>query len=189
MVLVPVTRAGDKGNAAEFYPLKPGTQWHYRVTSDDKQVGTVVSRVAKIETIDGQPLARLETVVMGNVVNSEHVQANARGVFRHRVNGIEVEPPLCILRFPIKFDDTWESECKMGEMKFKGAHRVGRKEIEIEVPAGKFKVVPVYFEARIEGVDVTTTYYFAHGKGMIRQVAEINGSKLQLDLEKLEPGK
>ena len=54
-------------------------------------------------------MARSETVVNGNVVATEHLTSSAEGVFRCRYNGIEVSPPLCIFKYPIKENATWEA--------------------------------------------------------------------------------
>ena len=45
-----------------------------------------------METIDGKALALVETVINGMVSTSEHMQTTDKGVFRHRINGVELSP-------------------------------------------------------------------------------------------------
>ncbi|MBM4068273.1 MAG: hypothetical protein FJ271_04935 [Planctomycetes bacterium] len=170
----------------DYYPLKSGAKWHYRV-----QVGgqerKIVFHLAKIETIDGQRLGRLETVADGRVVASEHLTSTAKGVFRYRYNGVEVAPPLCLLKYPVKDGDSWDSAFTVGTEKATATCRVGRE--EIEVPAGKFKAVTVSVTADAANMKVSTTYWFVAGMGVVKQTADIGGNAITLELEKLEKGK
>src|SRR5215475_9212050 len=70
---------------ASYYPLQVGNQWHYRVEVGGNS-GQAVSRIAKMEVIDGVSLARLEATVNGNPVASEHLRETKDGVFRYRNN-------------------------------------------------------------------------------------------------------
>jgi hypothetical protein len=84
-----------------YYPLEAGNTWTYRVEVNGKDV-TATSRIAKIEKINDISMGRLEATVNDKIVATEHLQQNDKGVFRHRFNGLEVEPPLELLRYPAK---------------------------------------------------------------------------------------
>jgi hypothetical protein len=176
---------GGKKAPPDYYPLREGTKWHYRVEVGGKMV-QVTNQIAKVETIDGQPLARLETVVGGQVTASEHLRTTAQGIFRHRYNGIDVTPPLCLLKYPVKDGESWASDVKIGGMQLKVRCRVGREE-EVEVPAGKYKAVTSDVETEVGGVKITTKYWFASGVGVVKQTADLGGKAVSLQLEKFEP--
>jgi hypothetical protein len=181
----PQTPVGKKA-PPDYYPLGEGTKWHYRVEVGGKTV-QVTNQVAKVETIDGQPLARLETVVgEGQVTASEHLRTTPQGVFRHRYNGIAVSPPLCLLKYPVKDGESWATDIKIGGMQLKVRCRVGGAE-EVEVPAGKYKAVTSDVETAVMGVKITTKYWFAPGVGVVKQTANLGGQDVSLKLEKFEP--
>src|SRR5436309_8666713 len=72
-----------------YYPLKVGSKWHYQVEVGNGQKAVIVNQIAKIENIDGKDLARLETVVQGNIQATEHLSSNGQGIFRNRYNDLE----------------------------------------------------------------------------------------------------
>jgi hypothetical protein len=185
-VAAPRLLADDKVKPPEYLPLKEGLKWHYQVEANG-QKRQLVTQIAKIEAINGQSLARLELVVNGIVAASEHLSVTARGIFRHRFNGEDISPPVCVLKFPVKNGASWESENKVGEQTAKMACRVVTE--EVEVPAGKFKTVSVQVVADAAGMKITTTYWFAAGVGIVKQIAEVAGQKIEMKLEKIERGK
>jgi hypothetical protein len=182
----PVT-AADKEAPPDYYPLKVGTKWHYRVKTDDAEAKQMINRIAKIEKIDGKLLALLETVADDKVVATEHLSTTAKGVFRHRFNEMEISPPLCLLKYPVKKGESWESETKFGDTKAKVTCRAGTE--EIEVPAGKYKTVTVLVETLVDDTKISSTYWFAAGIGVVKQTADVGGKKLKMELEKVEKGK
>ena len=177
--------ADDKVKPPEYLPLKEGLKWHYQLEANGQKL-QIVTQIAKIEAINGQSLARFETVVNGNVAASEHYSVTTKGIFRHRFNGVEISPPVCVLKFPVKNGDSWESENEVGEQTAKMACRVVTE--EVEVPAGKFKTVSVQVVGDAAGMKITTTYWFAAGIGIVKQIAEIAGQKIEMKLEKIERG-
>jgi hypothetical protein len=178
--------AADKESPTDLYPLKLGNKWHYRVDGGARE-GTMVIHIAKIEKIDDQMLARLEGVVRGKTVISEHLASTEKGVFRHRINGIEISPALCLIKYPVKDGESWETEIKVGEEMAKAVCRVGKD--EIEVPAGKYKTVTVKVDIEQDGAKFTSTYWFVAGVGIVKQTFDIGGVKATLELEKFEAGK
>ena len=110
----------DKEKTANYFPMQVGNRWTYRV-SVGGNTATAVSSIAKIETIDKIPLARLEAQVNGQVVASEHLQQTKDGVFRHRNNGQDISPPFCLLKYPVTSGAKWKGEIKVGAEKGKYA--------------------------------------------------------------------
>jgi hypothetical protein len=179
--------AKTQGSPPNYYPLKPGTKWHYQVDAGG-QKGMMVNQIAKIENIDGKDMARLETVVGGSVQATEHLSANGQGVFRNRYNGVEVSPPVCLLKYPIKEGTTWETQTKIGDQQLTMSGREGKAE-EIQVPAGKFQAVTVAIETTVNGMKLSTNFWFAEKVGIVKQTIDLSGRMISMELVKLEEGK
>jgi hypothetical protein len=171
----------------DYYPLKVGTKWHYQATGPIGMNKVFVTKVVKIEKIDGQPLVYVEAYRGGTVVANEHMSQTARGVFRHRVNGLRCSPPVCLLKFPLKKGDSWETKTKVGENTVTFTCRAGNE--EVKVPAGKYKAITVRLECKIGDNKIVTTYWFAPGVGMVKQIATVGTMEITLELEKFEAGK
>lgn len=178
-------------NEKSYYPLNAGNKWTYQIESDNIPKGSakLVNQIAKIEKIDNVSLARLETTAKDRIAATEHLSVNEKGIFRHRYNGVEITPPICLLKFPIKKNDSWKTESVTGKEKVKMACK--SDEEEIEVPAGKFKTVKVVLDAEVvdAGIIVSTTYWFASRTGIVKQHVNINGMQFSILLEKFEEGK
>ena len=177
----------EKEKPPDYYPLKEGNKWYYKVDGGVVDQKLVSVQVAKIENIDGEKLARVESLVDGKVVATEHLTAMDKGVFRHRYNGAVVTPPICVIKLPFKKGDTWETEAKAGDLKIKVACKAGQE--EVEVPAGKFNAISIVTEGDLGTVKILTTLWFADGVGMVKQTIEIAGQKKTLELEKYEVAK
>lgn len=172
----------------DYYPLGVGTKWHLQLDVNGRML-TMVSQIAKIETIDQIRLARLEVAVQGQAVTvTEHLSTSDKGIFRHRTNGLEMDPPLCMLKYPIKEGETWRTKTKVGPQVLPIECIVGKWE-QVEVPAGKFKAIKVNITTEEAGQPIVTDYWFAAGVGVVKQTADFGGLKIVTRLEKFEPGK
>ncbi|MBI2823061.1 MAG: DUF3108 domain-containing protein [Planctomycetia bacterium] len=179
--------AADQDKQPDYYPLAAGTKWTFHGEAGGQKI-EVTNQVAKIETIDNQPLVRVETLVGGKIVANEHLKGTDAGVFRHRFNGGEMVPPVCVIKYPVVEGDSWKSNVKIGPESVDMTSRV-EKEEEIEVPAGKYKAVKVRVDANTKGQKITNTYWFAPGVGIVKQEAAVNGGTIVMNLAKFEPGK
>jgi hypothetical protein len=180
--------ARAKASPPNFYPLKPGTKWHYQVEMGGGQKITMVNQIAKIENIDGKDMARLDSVVNGNVVATEHLSATPEGVFRNRFNGVEVSPPVCLLKYPVKEGTIWETQTKLGDQQMTVTGREGKSE-DVQVPGGKFHSMTVVVEATVSGMKVSTSYWFAENVGIVKQTLDLGGRTINMELVKFEEGK
>ena len=141
---------------------------------------------AKTRLLIAALLARQETLSQGHV-NTEHLSSGGKGIFRHRINGIEAVPPMCVLRYPVKAGDSWMTDAKLGEQTAKLTSRVGAE--EVTVPAGKYKAVTVQVEGEADGAKIRATYWFVANIGLVKQVGDIGGTQVTLEMEKFEAGK
>ena len=176
----------EEEKTPSYFPIKLGTKWSYEV----KQAGKTVkleNQIAKIETIDGKSLSVFEKSVNGTVAGTEHLAATEKGVFRHRVDGTELSPPICVLKSTLKKDDTWETESTIANEQIKVKAKVLDAE-DVTVPAGKYKAFRVEVEYSVAGMQATVTFWFAPDVGIVKQ--SIDGSdKNFIELTKFEAAK
>jgi hypothetical protein len=172
--------------SSPYYPLKIGTQWEYQVGP------TVVSmRVVKHEKVGDAMCALIETYVDGNrvPVASEHISAGPDGVFRHSFNTARASEPICILKLPVKKDQTWKFDAKIATETVKGTFKCGEE--DVKVPAGNYKkaVSSYTTECDLNGAKAEFKYWFAPGVGVVRQTMTIGGRDIESKLVKFEAGK
>jgi hypothetical protein len=178
-------RAAEQGNAKlNYYPMQVGNQWHYRVGVGDNFVNSTY-RITKLDTFDGQSLARLEALVSGNVVAREHLRQTENGIFRYRNNDMEISPPLILFKYPLK--DKWDGTVKVG--KDTATYTCESKAAEVEVPAGKYSAIRVNLRIATKGQEITTSYWFAQNVGIVKQTVDAGGVSAIMELEKFEPAK
>jgi hypothetical protein len=170
----------NKGKVPNYYPLDEGNEWQYRVTANGNVGESVTTHIAKVETVDGEKLARLEAS-KGNI--TEHLTQTNKGVFRRRLNGSDVEPPLMLMPYPPKVGAKWQGEITVQKMKLKYFGELEAEE-NIEVPAGKFKTYRVNLKLEDNNMTVSVAYWFAKDVGMVKQTLEVGGIDILLELEK-----
>ena len=182
----------EKKNLPSYYPLQVGNQWNFKVTVGDN-TAAAISRIAKIEAIDGVEMARLEAAVNGNVVATEHLRQTAEGILRHRNNGAEINPPIVLLKYPINIKPKepmkWSGKINVGNDK--GSYTCEATMDPVEVPAGKFKdaiKVAIKLEQGKGGQIVNTSYWFVKDIGFVRQTVDAQGLSIVMELEKFEKG-
>jgi hypothetical protein len=182
----------DKQNGTSspnYYPLQVGNQWTYKVSVGDNSAVTV-SRVAKMETFNGGPeLARLEASISNNVVATEHLRQTDQGVFRYRNNGVEVMPPICLLKYPVaikpKEPMKWSNAVKAGAEKGT-TYSAEAVEESVEVPLGKFQAIRVEIK---QGKGADTTYWFVKDIGFVKQTVKAGDLSILMELEKFDRAK
>lgn len=172
--------------AANYYPLQFGNQWNFRLEAGGNSA-SVVSKIAKIEKIDDVPLARLEATIKDKVVATEHLRQTDEGIFRHRNNGQEISPPICLLKYPVKSGAKWSGDITVGAEK--GKYACEATEEDLEVAAGKFKTIRVSIQLESQGKTVNTTYWFAKDVGFVKQTVDAGNLNIVMELEKFEPAK
>lgn len=183
-----ITRGDEPDAVPNYFPAQVGNQWHYQLEVPGRPKGMVITKVAKLEKIDDQPLIRMETIVQDKVVASEHLAVDGKGLFRHRFQGLEALPPVCIIKFPVTKGSTWETDTKIGPESVTGTTTLDLE--EITVPAGKFKTVMVTMNMSSGGQKIETTAWYAEKVGMVQQILKIGGgSPITFKLEKFEEAK
>ncbi len=182
---------GKDKKEPSYYPLQVGNQWTFKVSVGDN-AATALSRIAKVENIDGVEMARLEAVVNGNIVATEHLRETEQGVFRYRNNGAEISPPIKLLQYPVtikpKEPMKWTGKITVGADK--GSYTCEATEDTVEVPHGKHKAIKVTIKLEQgKNPPVNTTYWFVKDLGFVKQTVDAAGLSILMELEKLERGK
>jgi hypothetical protein len=181
--------AQDKLKETPYYPLRVGTTWHYRA-GDSK----FTIRVARHEKVGDTLCALLETTRSGKVVGSEHLAVTSDGVYRHTLTLTSkktvpqtLKPPLLVLKLPPKKGENWKIDSQSDGQTFRGGFQVGEQ--EIKVPAGTYKTFRVSSQdLEVHSLKPNITMFFAEGVGMVKQIIEVGDAKVEIELEKFEPG-
>lgn len=162
--------------ARPLMPTTPGSRWTYRLDKDETGLEHV--KVLPPRTIGGQTVLVLSGERAGNptreelfhVTDTEIAQISAGAAER-----VVLKPPLPLLRFPLKFDETvtWQ-----GGVSLRGAFVPSQAKSrlrcleKITVPAGPFSAyrVDTVLETRLSDgfAQFWTTRWFAPGVGMVR---------------------
>jgi hypothetical protein len=172
-------------DSKNYFPLDEGAEWTYKMTVAGK-TQKFTNKVAKIETIDDKKLTQMESSLEGKVVASEHLTQTDKGVFRHRISGIELSKPVEIMRYPAKDGDTWEGESAAGNEKMKLSAKVTAE--EVTVPAGSYKAARVDIDST-GAQAVKASSWYVPDVGMVKQIIKLGPVTIELELEKYEPAK
>jgi len=167
-------------SAEEFYPLVPGTRWDFSMTVNG--VPSEVSyRVAEPEEVNGETQYRIDTLVQRRATSTEHLSHSEQGVVRHRFNGVPMNPPLVLLKNPVKVGESWETSLEVG-----GDHIEVQCEIlaqeEVTVPAGEFQTLKVNVATVVNEMNLISTYWFAPQIGIVKQEIDLGEDRISIEL-------
>src|SRR5262245_35502174 len=88
------------GSSSEYFPLKTGNKWTYKL----EEKNTLEVAVESVK--DGEGV--LVTKAKNRIVAKETIQVKADGIYRSRINDLEIKPPIKILALPAKKDASWD---------------------------------------------------------------------------------
>ena len=184
----PLLSQDKNAKKSDYYPLKVGTQWHYKGEANGVPL-MLRNEVTKIENINGVEMGRIETFAQDRSVANEHISANAKGIYRNRIQGTEPDPAVMILQYPAKPGDKWNIESKVGGETIKGVYKT--EEEEVTVPAGKYKAIKVISDAEVipSGQKVLSTVWMVDGVGIVKQITDLGQVQIKLELDKFVAGK
>jgi hypothetical protein len=158
----------------EYMPLKLGTKWTYDVDAGDGIKNRVVQEVGKSRD--------------GTTIATEHVRATPEGLYRHRVQGIEYEPPVLYMKLPYKEGETWDETTKAGAQTVESKFTAGPVE-EVTTPAGNYKAVAIRSKVNVQGNLIEATSWLAEGVGVVKLEMKIGDRTITQELVKFEPAK
>jgi hypothetical protein len=186
LLLAPGVRAQEgKMPTSPWFPLAVGTTWVYK--SGDSRFSL---RVARHEKVDNVLCARVELLVDGKPTSYEHIGVTADGLYRYDFEGQEARPPIRFLKLPPGRGDTWAVDSAIGKEKerLKGTFKTGEVD-KFKVPAGTYPKVVTSSGQDLDanGMKLSVTYYFAEKVGVVKQVIDVAGQKIVIELEKFQP--
>jgi hypothetical protein len=170
----------------DLYPLKKGNKWTYKVGEQT----TIEMKVDDLK--DGE--AVISTSVNGKQVAGESIKVQADGVYRTKINGTEIKPPVKILALPVKKDTKWETNSKITvqgtEHAIKGGFVLKEEKEKIKVRDKDYEAVVVDgAEFDITGTKAKVKYWFAPGKGIVKLQYDIGGNEATLELTEFTEAK
>ncbi len=189
-VVAPVTPPAVAAMTTDYYPLKAGSKWVYKV--GENEVTVVVGATEKGET-------KLDTLANSKNVASEMVMVKADGVYRTKINSTMIEPPVKILELETKDGKLvpkakgakWAVASKVATQPLTGDFMIGEP-AKVTVPASPTPLDCVFVEGpkfNIAGTETSVKYYFAPGKGIVKLNYSIQGTEATLELKSYEEGK
>jgi hypothetical protein len=191
LLWIGASRAESLPAQTPWFPLQKGTTWHYRAGESRYLV-----RVAEHEKVGEVPCARLEAVRDGKVVGTEHVRVTADGVYRvdlevrrdDQVLRQTPKPAILLLPLPPRNGQTFTVKSQVNGKEYAGTFKVETQ--EVKVPAGTYKAVAVDTRnLEAEGLSSDMTVWYAEKVGMVKQFIKVGGQRVEIELEKFEPGK
>ena len=178
--------APDEPKDSAYYPMRDGTTWTYKAGDS-----TFTVKVTKHEVVQGSPYncARFETIQEGKSIASEDVFVKDGSVYRLRSDDKLIEPPVLVLKQPAKAGDVWNIDSKTeAKTSLKGTFTYGEEQITLAGDKDPVSAVKVHCDdLEANGARYTFTTYYAKDKGMVRQMIEAGGLKINIELEKYEP--
>jgi len=168
---------------SEYYPLKVGNKWTYKVTGSD-----ITMKVAAFEKVGETMCAKIETIINDKAVAYEHIAVAEDGIYRHSLNGVKPDKPVRFLKLPVKKDDSWDIDAKIGSQTIKGKFvtkeekvKVLNKEYDTVIADGK--------DFDINGKQSSIKYWFAKDVGIVKLQFSMDGQDTILELENYEAAK
>ena len=181
---------------SDYYPLRLGHQWRYRVTTSDAPVQKVTITVDqedayehkltedKKEITETIQRSRLK-IVSGSKELTEHVAVLKDGVYRFSGAGKEITPPLRFLKLPLNQDETWTVDSVSENTILKGTFKW--EDENVKVPAGMFQAKKVSSsEFQLGGQKMAIEYWFAPRVGMVKQQIRVGNTEVLLELEEFK---
>lgn len=170
----------------DYYPLAEGNKWSYRVSGGGITT-TLATEVTAVKKKKGMTVATVVTRAVDGTTFTEQISANDMGVSRDSVVGVRVSAPLTIIKYPIKSGEMWRQELMVNEKRALAITKVG-KEVEIQVPAGKYKAVPHESNIFFGGENLKGTVWYSAGVGVVKQEAPLGDIAATMELTKFTPG-
>jgi hypothetical protein len=173
----------DGEKALLYFPVKEGTKLVMERSTTGGvaagQVTEVVDVVKKVEAKDGKFRVTFERESKGKGMQTVY-EVSDKGVAKMTAKRKDLAEPAFVLKLPAKKGDTWTAAGV--------SYTTGEVE-EVEVPAGKYKAVPVTSEFDFGDQKVKTTTWFAPEVGIVKTLSVTNGIESKQVLKTFTPAK
>src|SRR5438067_13844504 len=143
LLLAPAARAQlSMKDSTDYFPLKEGNTWTYKVTGDKEGKGPIVIKVAGFEKFGDTVAARLETRRDKELVATELYTVDKEGVYKVEVGGTKLDKPIRLIKLPPKDKENWKFNFKVSNTKVEGVYTAGTEK-GVKVPAGSYDTITV----------------------------------------------
>src|SRR5262245_50138312 len=118
-------------DTTDFFPLKAKSTWVYKVGENTitQECTAGDAKEIKVDT---------------KVVASETFEVTKEGVYRTKVNGIQINPKVQILKLPVTEKDAeWKVDGKIQDQAMKGTFKQKGAKEKVKTDAGEFDAVVV----------------------------------------------
>ena len=188
VVVLVASWAGAEDKKLDLFPLVQGTKWEYDVAVSG-QTKDVIQEVTKITA--GKKGER-DMITLTTKVDEqsivEEMSADEKAVYRHAFQGMKLESPLTILKYPYKAGMKWKETIKIVKEEAVANFEMLKVE-EVKVAAGKYTAYPVLMEMETMGQKVSSKNWYVDGIGIVKQEVEFPGVKVTMELKKFTKGK
>jgi len=167
---------------SDYYPLKVGNTWTYRI--DEQR--TLEMKVDKIDAGE----ATIVTVAAGRQVAKDTIKVQADGIYRTKINDLAITPPIKILALPPTKDATWDINSKVQDKAIVGKMTVKDVKEKLKLKDGK-EYECVFVDGpdfKVDGSATKMKIWFAAGKGIVKLTYETNQQEATLELADFKEG-
>ena len=170
-----------------YFPTVEGTK-RVMTMSSGGQPSELTETYSKVVEKDGKYTVTVTRDLGKQAVDFKY-EVSAAGVFTLANPNGDLSQPMQVLKLPAKEGDSWKSESTApGKVNLTATYTAGKEE-EVEVPAGKYKAIPVVSERTVGNNIIKTTTWYAAGVGVVKVVTENNGTQRVQELKEFTHGK
>lgn len=172
---------------SDYFPSKKGTKWTYKYAESD----------VVMEVKESGAEVKVETLSNNKPVASESLQLKADGIYRTKINGIDITPPLKILDMEAKDGKLvpkakgtkWPVDSKVQQASLTGNYEINET-AKVSLPTiGDVDATKVTATLNIAGTATTVVYWFAPNKGQVKVGYTIAGNTQEMMLKAMDAGK
>lgn len=162
-----------------YYPLLVGNVWRYvnNVGSES------VTRVVRTEKVQNEEGYRLETTVGNQVVSSEVLAVRSDGIYRLAANDVPIEPPVPVLKWPIKEGASWPVAARVKDKTIQGTLSIAASAEKVVTRGGEFACLKVHGEnLQLGNQKLNATYWYAPEVGPVKVTIKLGEQETSLEL-------
>lgn len=180
--------------AENLFPAKAGATWHFKGKAGPQEFSPVC-KVISSKTAGGKTVVVMKWTANGASIQDEtyHVTAGSVSRVSSGVGGSnKINPPIPVIKYPATVGKSWKWS---GSVTTQGRAIPGTATIKvaaretIKTEAGSFNAYRVDMELVMSSggqtVRLPNSYWFAPGKGMVKQSANLMGSIIEATVTKI----
>jgi hypothetical protein len=143
---------------------------------------------------DQRALGYTLKIASGERVATEQVAVLKGGIYRFSAAGKGLKPPLRFFKFPLnpQKGESWQVTCKTEDGKtIQGTFVSGTEMLRLTVDGKADKIAAVTITSkdfRVDDRDVSITYWFAKGFGLVKQRVRTGANEVTMELASFKKG-